>query len=71
MIFQIRNGSIIHFIDIKNLMFCKSEGNYTMFFLKDKKVLSYQSLTSISIALSKHLFFRCHNSYLVNLRRDC
>lgn len=68
MIFQLKNGSTIYFIELKNLMFCKSEGNYTMFFLKDKKVLSYQSLSKASKFLSIHLFFRCHNSYLVNLR---
>ncbi len=57
------------FINIEDIMYCKANGSYTSFILKN----------SISLLVSKHLkeyenllqeqrFMRTHNSYLVNLK---
>lgn len=57
------------FIDVSDIIYCKAEGSYTNFILKD----------SSSILVSKHLkeyenllkdlnFMRVHNSFLINLK---
>lgn len=64
---RIKNNNTIYLLPIERILFCKAEGNYTCFVLKDKKVISYQSLEQTIKYLPEVLFFRCHNSYIVNL----
>lgn len=63
----IKNNNTIYLLPIERILFCKAEGNYTCFVLKDKKVISYQSLKKTIKYLPEVAFFRCHNSYIVNL----
>jgi len=67
MIIEIKDKSVIHFIPIENILYCKAEGNYTCFVLRDKKILTYKTLKQISKRLKNYNFCRCHNSILVNL----
>ena len=55
-------------IPVDSIISCASEGNYTIFFLKNnKKIIVSRILKEIEEMLQDHSFARVHNSYLVNL----
>jgi two-component system LytT family response regulator len=57
-----------HIINEKDILYCKSEGNYTTFFLKDKKnIMISKPLKKAMDLISESNFVRPHQSYLVNL----
>ena len=53
-------------IDIKNLFYIKSEGNYVTVFEKNKKYLIRSSLKKIIEQNNNSELIRCHKSYIVN-----
>ncbi|QES87763.1 LytR/AlgR family response regulator transcription factor [Rhizosphaericola mali] len=56
------------FIDPKELLFCKSDNNYTHLYLQDHtKITSSKPIFEYEELLENQGFFRCHQSYLVNL----
>ncbi|MFC5046502.1 LytR/AlgR family response regulator transcription factor [Aquimarina hainanensis] len=56
------------FIDIENIIYCKANGSYTSFFLKNKtSVLVSKHLKEYENLLVNKSFMRVHNSYLINL----
>lgn len=58
----------IEFIKTNTIVYCKSDGKYTEFYLKDKrKVVSSKNLGEYEQLLDDKVFFRIHNSYIVNL----
>lgn len=58
------------FIDIDDIIFIQSDGNYSTIFLTNnqKKVIT-KKLKEINAVLPKNSFFRTHNSYIVNLHK--
>ena len=56
------------FVKIEDIVYCKSDGNYTHIFLKGKKkeVLS-KKIKEVEAMIGSSNFYRTHNSYLVNL----
>jgi two-component system LytT family response regulator len=55
------------FINPEMLLFCKSDNNYTVFFLKNnEKYISSKPIYEYEELLNAYGFFRCHQSYLVN-----
>lgn len=56
------------FVNIEDIIYCKSDGNYTHIFLKDQKkeVLS-KKIKEVEAMIGHRNFYRTHNSYLVNL----
>lgn len=55
-------------ISVDDVMYCKADSNYTIFFLRNnKKIVVSQTLKCYEKLLSQHSFFRIHNSYLINL----
>lgn len=59
----------IELIHMSEIVYCKSTGKYTCFFLLNgKKILSNISLGEYSSVLDENYFFRIHKSYIVNLR---
>ncbi|HJW28474.1 MAG TPA: LytTR family DNA-binding domain-containing protein, partial [Saprospiraceae bacterium] len=53
---------------LQDILYCRAEGNYTQFFLADKrKLLSSYTLKQYDTLLSDFHFFRAHKSYLINL----
>jgi len=58
-------------IDLMNLFYIKSDGNYVEIFYKQnqklQKELMRNSLKAIEEQLSDDLFFRCHNRFLINV----
>jgi two-component system, LytTR family, response regulator len=59
----------IVFLDIKTIVFCESEGNYTKVYCGNKPAeLFTKSLKEFEELLSDASFYRTHQSYLVNLK---
>src|SRR5262249_31792897 len=55
-------------IHLDEVIYCRAEGNYTQFILKDnKKYLASYTLKQYDEILTASAFFRTHRSYLVNL----
>lgn len=60
----------IDFIDPAEIIYMQSNGRYTEFILSDsnRKVLASKSLGEFQGLLNPSLFFRIHNTYIVNLK---
>ena len=55
------------FISPESILFCQSDNNYTIFYLKNKqKHIASKPIFEYEELLSTHGFIRCHQSYLVN-----
>lgn len=60
----------IHVVTPDEVLFCESDGNYTLFCLSDgRKILVSKTLREFEEFLKHAGFFRVHKSYLVNLSR--
>ncbi|WP_298781482.1 LytTR family DNA-binding domain-containing protein [uncultured Polaribacter sp.] len=54
-------------IELSEIIYCKSDNNYTTFFLKSKKkILVSKTLKYYADMLKEHNFLRVHQSYLIN-----
>lgn len=61
------DGKLI-FIDLDDLLFVESDGNYsTLHLLNTKKIVLTKKLKEMDALLPNERFFRIHNSYIVNL----
>lgn len=57
------------FINIEDIIYCKAEGSYTRFILKNELTfLVSKHLKEYENLLADHNFMRVHNSFLINLR---
>lgn len=57
------------FVNIQDIIYCKAEGSYTCFILKNEnKFLVSKHLKEYENLLGEHNFMRVHNSFLINLR---
>jgi len=55
------------FLSPETILFCKSDNNYTIFYLQNtQKHISSKPIFEYEELLSMHGFIRCHQSYLVN-----
>lgn len=55
------------FLSPETILFCKSDNNYTIFYLKNAQMhTSSKPIYEYEELLSAHGFIRCHQSYLVN-----
>lgn len=60
------NGLI--FLEVKDIIRCQAEVNYTNIFLKDKqKITVSKTLKEFEELLTAYNFYRVHNSHLINL----
>lgn len=56
-----------HIVNENDILYCKSEGMYTTFYLKnDLEVMISKPLKVAEELLSKSIFLKCHQSYIVN-----
>ncbi|WP_264793599.1 LytR/AlgR family response regulator transcription factor [Aureispira anguillae] len=56
------------FIDIKNLIYCKADANYTELYLNNETIIvASKSLIFFERVLEELYFVRPHNKYLVNI----
>lgn len=64
----ISNLDKVNLVKNEDILYCKSSGRYTEFYLKDApKLLASKSLGEYEKILENTYFFRIHKSYLVNL----
>ncbi|MCL5247141.1 LytTR family DNA-binding domain-containing protein [Cellulophaga sp. 20_2_10] len=64
----LKNTDAIHVVDIKDILYAKSDNNYTSFLLtNNKSILVSKPLKSYDEKLRNHNFLRVHQSYLINL----
>ncbi|WP_298516815.1 LytTR family DNA-binding domain-containing protein [uncultured Kordia sp.] len=63
----LKTSDAVYAVYEKNILYCRSDGNYTTFYIKDsEKVMISKPLKKIEELLSPELFIRCHHSYIVN-----
>ena len=56
------------FVEADEILFCKSDGNYTeVIFKNNKSEVISKKLKDIELLINNPLFFRIHHSYLVNI----
>ncbi len=67
---KLTHGSNITFLDPDEISYCEANGNYTHIYIDsgDKILLTLQ-LKQVQNLLPEDLFFRIHNSYIINLGR--
>lgn len=54
-------------LEIKDILYCQADDNYTLIYLKETKKLVSKTLKYFEEALSENGFVRVHKSYLVNV----
>lgn len=54
-------------LEVKDILYCKADDNYTQIFINDKKKLVSKTLKFFESTLSDNGFARVHKSYLVNV----
>lgn len=54
-------------LNVKDILYCKADDNYTEIFLENKKILVSKTLKYFEDALAEFPFARIHKSYLVNV----
>ena len=75
-IHTLRNGEPRNFIFVKtgyeeekvfldDILYVEAEGNYVSFILKNKKLLSRQSLVDVVMLLPENQFIRVHRSFII------
>ncbi|EDP72545.1 response regulator [Flavobacteriales bacterium ALC-1] len=58
------------FLDVDDIIYVESDGNYSTLFLRDqKKIVVTKKLKEVDAILPEHYFFRIHNSYIINLNK--
>jgi len=58
----------VHFVRLKNILYCKSKNSSTTFYLTDHEpIVVSRNIKEYERQLSGSNFFRSHQSYLVNL----
>lgn len=58
----------VDIIKVEDIVFCKSDGRYTSFYLKNKEeIIACKNLGQFEDVLDETLFFRIHHSYIINL----
>lgn len=60
----------IYFLDPNEIIYCESDGNYCNIFLENnQKLFVTQILKNVEEKLPTELFYRVHNSFVVNLNK--
>ncbi len=62
----VKSGYDLHKLNYSDILYIESDSEYVVFYLADKKIMSYQTLKSLEKLLPDHLFMRVHRSYIVN-----
>jgi len=59
----------ITFIEIKDIVYCESDGSYTAFyFIDNRKIQTSKPIKDVEETLSESSFYRVHQSYLINMK---
>lgn len=55
-----------HVVYFDDILYCKSDGNYTTFYLSEENIIISKPLKKVETLLNESLFLKCHQSYMVN-----
>ena len=65
----LRNADSVFLVNITDIVYCRSDGNYTHVFRSNgQEILVSSTLKDYEEILSDYGFFRLHKSYLINLK---
>ena len=65
----LKDAEKVYLIDVNEIIYCESDDNYTRFHISDNRVILVSTTLKEYESLFSDLdFFRCHQSYLINLR---
>ncbi|MDB4161702.1 LytTR family DNA-binding domain-containing protein [Bacteroidia bacterium] len=65
---SISNNKGLSFLKTEDILYCKGDGAYTYFHLKNgSRITTSKNLKEYEIRLDRFNFFRSHKSYLINL----
>jgi len=64
---MIKSGTDIHNIKTEDINYIESAGNYVVFYLENKKIMSLLSLNKLLDDLPSTTFFRIHKSFIINV----
>jgi len=62
----IRSEKRIEKIELNNILYAESLGNYVSIYTEDKKIIAYLTMKSLELQLPLNEFIKIHQSYLVN-----
>jgi len=65
----IKKGNIIERVELKDIQWIQSDGNYCNIQTKSKKFIVKKSLVKILDLLPSHAFFRVHMKYIVAIEK--
>jgi len=65
----IKDGDKVWFINIEEVRYFESDGNYVKVFFQNYHPLILRSLSSLADRIDTKLFFRANRKYLINLNR--
>lgn len=58
----------IHVVNFEEIVYCQSNGSYTIFYLKNNKtIMMSKNIKEYENILPENSFIRCHNSFIVNI----
>lgn len=64
---SLHSNEYIDFIEVKDIIYCKSDNVYCDIYTHTKGKLTYtKKIKDLESELPKHTFIRCHNSHIVN-----
>ncbi|CAL2101430.1 Two component transcriptional regulator, LytTR family [Tenacibaculum sp. 190130A14a] len=55
-----------HLVSFDDILYCKSEGNYTTFYLFEENIVISKPMKKVEELLDKKRFIKCHQSYIIN-----
>lgn len=67
-IITIKSGYDLHKIRLEDILFIEGSSEYVIFHTDEKRIMSYQTLKSLVLSLSKQ-FMRVHRSFIVNKQK--
>jgi DNA-binding LytR/AlgR family response regulator len=65
----VKSGYDLHKLNFSDILYIESDSEYVVFHLLAKKIMSYQTLTSLEKLLPDQIFLRVHRSYIVNMKK--
>jgi DNA-binding LytR/AlgR family response regulator len=65
---NLKSGDKIYRVDCSQILYLKKEGNYMMYYFRNQKILTRESINSALKRLPDY-FIQSHKSYIVNTRK--
>jgi DNA-binding LytR/AlgR family response regulator len=62
----VRSDKRIEKVELKDILYAESLGNYVTIFTEEKKIIAYLTLKSLESQLPSYEFIKIHQSFLVN-----